>query len=66
MNTTISMCCDCCYLGDKYSIPLPNDLKDVFEDGICKHYYCCCGDSAHYRTEITNSVIQNCPCFESE
>ena len=60
-----SICTDCQYLGDKYSFPMPNDLIDVDEKNpMLKHYYCCCGDSDQYQSEISLKKIRECDCFE--
>ena len=59
------LCCDCQYLGDKSSFPLPNDLIDVDPDNsFLKHYYCCSGDCSLYMKDITNLGITQCDCFE--
>lgn len=60
-----SLCSDCCYLGDKFSFEQPNDLVDVdSENPALKHYYCNCGDSIHYRKDVTGLGINQCGCFE--
>lgn len=63
--TKTTICCDCQYLGDKYSFPLPNDLTDVDPDNPrIKHYYCCCGDSKLYGKDVTGLMITECSSFE--
>ena len=63
MLTTI--CCDCQYLGDKYSFSLPNDLIDVDLNNTCiKHYYCCCGDCKLYGNDVTGLMVTECDSFE--
>lgn len=59
------ICCDCRYCGDKYSFPEPNDL--LYTDSsnpLLKHFYCCCGDSAHYKMDITGLDVHKCEHFE--
>lgn len=58
------ICCNCAYVGDKYSFPLPNNLLDCDEDNpYIKHYYCCCGDSEQYEKDVSIQNIQLCECF---
>ena len=58
-------CTNCAYCGDKYSFEQPNDLIDVDANNpFIKHYYCNCGDSEHYRKDVTNVEIHNCDEFE--
>lgn len=65
MNETFCECCECQYLGDKYSFEQPNDLIDMDEKNPwIKHYYCNCGDSNHYRQDITGAKIKKCKSFE--
>ena len=65
MNETFCECCECQYLGDKYSFEQPNDLIDMDEKNPwIKHYYCNCGDSTHYRQDITGVKIERCKSFE--
>lgn len=62
---TVTKCVGCCYLGDKYSFPLPNDKIDVdAKNPFLKHYYCCCGDSERYECDVTNEIVSDCDCFE--
>lgn len=59
------LCCDCQYLGDKYSFPQPNDIVDVDKNNeFIKHFYCCCGDCDMYEKDITALDIKMCECFE--
>lgn len=64
-NTVVTKCADCCYLGDKYSFPLPNNKIDLDANTpFLKHYYCCCGDSERYNDDVTNEIVSDCDCFE--
>ena len=59
------ICCDCQYLGDKYSFPVPNNLIDIYaENPWLKHYYCCCGDSPLYKKDVSNLGLTHCDHFE--
>lgn len=61
----MTKCCDCQYLGDKYSFEQPNDLIDSSADNpFIKHYYCNCGDCKYYRQDVTGMEISDCEEFE--
>ena len=61
-----SVCCDCQYIGDKYSFPRPNNLIDMDEDNpYIKHFYCCMGDCEQYKKDVSVQFIKECECFES-
>lgn len=59
------LCCDCAYLGDKYSFPQPNNMIDIDPvNPAIKHYYCCCGDCDLYARDITGLGIEHCDYLE--
>lgn len=60
------LCCDCQYVGDKYSFPLPNDKQDIDKDNpLIKHYYCCCGDCNQYEKDVSIQNIQQCDQYDN-
>ena len=65
LKLVCSVCCDCQYIGDKYSFPLPNDMVLIDQDNpFVKRFYCCNGDCKWYTKDITGEFIKNCDCFE--
>ena len=59
------LCCDCGYLGDKYSFPMPNDLLGADENNpALKRYYCCNGDCSLYKKDVSVMGIEHCRYFE--
>lgn len=62
---TLHKCGRCQYVGDKFSFEQPNDLIDRDEKyPWVRHYYCNCGDSIHYKQDITDAKIKKCESFK--
>ena len=58
-------CADCCYCGD--AVSFGEKFFEAHKDKdteLLKRYYCNCGDSCHYKKDVTGIEIKRCKFFQ--